>query len=564
MNNHIINTTECCFEARGFEVVHIWFNSRVDSKKPEEKKYVASFWIEEKLGTGENFQCIAYIGPHDLRYILLTIAAIKTGHKWDYFDFSTEFGAEMRHYSDELYEIVIVRDPSIEAYQGVFYTFPGLSEYKTRDLFSKHPTKDNLWRHKGRSDDIIVYSSGEKFNPISMESHLGSYPEVKAAVGNGDKKFQPALLIETVEAEKSKEAILDNYGLQYKVRMQNLPPTHGLYEEKYTGNTTNGHTMNGHATNENDHNPGGTNDDLQDITIQALESLQGFEEISPTENWFELGMDSLGVISLARALNVALRSHNPPQKSVSDSMIYAYPSPEKLASALSGAGKGKNESQDEMKKEYERYSFDLPIVARPFTPIRGSKVFLFTGSTGYLGSYILNSLLEEDETCKIYCLNRGEDSEERQRSSSSSKGLPADFKRVELLSMATGTEEPWLGMKIVQYKMLLDEVTHIIHNAWHVGFIVSLEPLGATHIRRVRQLIDFPAHSRHGCSIHFISSISSVGNWDIACNFPQRRVPEASFGDWPIPQGSGYGQAKYVAERVLATASSVADIPVSI
>ncbi|RAL65944.1 hypothetical protein DID88_005605 [Monilinia fructigena] len=416
------------------------------------------------------------------------LVEISQGSRWDYFDFSTAFGVEMRHYSDELYEIVIVRDPSIEAYQGVFYTFADLSEYKTRDLFSKHPTKENLWRHEGRSDDIIVYSSGEKFNPISsMESHLGSHPEVKAAVVYGDKKFQSALLIEPVELEKSKEALLDELWPVIQSANANSP-THArimskdfvtfvtadkplpragkgtvqrkmamklyeeelnsLYEEKYTGNPTNGYIMNGHIANENDHNPGGTNDDLQDTIIQALASLQGFEKISPSENWFELGMDSLGVISLARALNVAFRSHNAPQKSVSDSMIYTYPSPEKLASALSGAGKDKNGSQDEMKREYERYSFDLPIVAPPSTPIAGPKVFLLTGSTGSLGSYILNSLLAEDKSCKIYCLNRGEDSGERQRSSSSSKGLLTDFKRVEFLSMATGTEEPWLVLPI--------------------------------------------------------------------------------------------------------------------
>lgn len=42
---------------------------------------VASNWVEKHAGIGENFDCIAYIGPHDLRYILLMIAAIKTGHK---------------------------------------------------------------------------------------------------------------------------------------------------------------------------------------------------------------------------------------------------------------------------------------------------------------------------------------------------------------------------------------------------------------------------------------------------------------------------------------------------
>ncbi|KAA8569373.1 hypothetical protein EYC84_001021 [Monilinia fructicola] len=524
-------------------------------------------------------------GPGDLissrTHLFVGFGSTETGHiqnafpprgDWDYFDFSTAFGVEMRHYSDELYEIVIIFQNTRRA---IFF----LSILR----------KKNLWRHEGRSDDIIVYSSGEKFNPISMESHLGSHPEVKAAVVYGDKKFQSALLIEPVQPEKSKEALLDELWPTIETANATSPAHARIMSKDFVtfatadkplpragkgtkrtlgtprmGTPTNGHTTNGHVTNENDYTLERTKDDLQDTIIQALVSLQGFKEILPSENWFELGMDSLGVITLARALNIAFGPHNSSQKSVSESMIYSYPSAEKLASALSGAGDDENESQDKMKKEYERYAFELPIVARPSTPIAGPKVFLLTGSTGSLGSYILESLLKEDKSCKIYCLNRGEDSEERQRSSSSSKGLSTDFERVKFLSMATGTEEPWLGIKIGQYKLLLDEVTHIIHNAWQVDFNVSLEQLGAAHIRRVRQLIDFSAHSRHGCSIHFISSISSVGNWDIACDSPQSRVPEASFEDWSIPQGSGYGQAKYVAERVLAAAASVAGIPVSI
>ncbi|KAF7898165.1 hypothetical protein EAF00_004611 [Botryotinia globosa] len=42
---------------------------------------IASNWVEKNAGIGTDFDFIAYIGPHDLRYILLMIAAIKTGHK---------------------------------------------------------------------------------------------------------------------------------------------------------------------------------------------------------------------------------------------------------------------------------------------------------------------------------------------------------------------------------------------------------------------------------------------------------------------------------------------------
>lgn len=42
-----------------------------------------SHWLVEKLGTPlpGSFPTIAYIGPNDVRYLILTITAIKTGYK---------------------------------------------------------------------------------------------------------------------------------------------------------------------------------------------------------------------------------------------------------------------------------------------------------------------------------------------------------------------------------------------------------------------------------------------------------------------------------------------------
>lgn len=37
--------------------------------------------LSGKLGQSESFETLAYIGPNDLRYHIVLIAAIKTGHK---------------------------------------------------------------------------------------------------------------------------------------------------------------------------------------------------------------------------------------------------------------------------------------------------------------------------------------------------------------------------------------------------------------------------------------------------------------------------------------------------
>ena len=41
----------------------------------------ASHWFVEKLGIGESFETVGYIGPQDVRYLILSIAAWQTGWK---------------------------------------------------------------------------------------------------------------------------------------------------------------------------------------------------------------------------------------------------------------------------------------------------------------------------------------------------------------------------------------------------------------------------------------------------------------------------------------------------
>ena len=40
-----------------------------------------AWWLEKELEKSQRFETIAYIGPSDLRYVIITIAANKTGFK---------------------------------------------------------------------------------------------------------------------------------------------------------------------------------------------------------------------------------------------------------------------------------------------------------------------------------------------------------------------------------------------------------------------------------------------------------------------------------------------------
>src|SRR4051812_25318601 len=117
---------------------------------------------------------------------------------WQYFIFNAELlGIDWRKSDEEdAYEMVVVRKEEKPGMQGFFYTFPDAKEYDTKDLYKPHPTLKHHWIYHGRSDNIIVFSNGEKFNPVSIESTMMGHPKIKGALVVGFQRFQPALILE--------------------------------------------------------------------------------------------------------------------------------------------------------------------------------------------------------------------------------------------------------------------------------------------------------------------------------------------------------------------------------
>ena len=40
-----------------------------------------AWWLKEELGASQNFETLSYIGPSDLRYVIMLLGAVKAGYK---------------------------------------------------------------------------------------------------------------------------------------------------------------------------------------------------------------------------------------------------------------------------------------------------------------------------------------------------------------------------------------------------------------------------------------------------------------------------------------------------
>ena len=166
--------------------------------------------------------------------------------------------------------------------------------------------------------------------------------------------------------------------------------------------------------------------DTQDgeITVQYLQLLLKTitgQTLDPDDNFFVQGLDSLQALMLSRELR---RLFYLPH--LEARMLYIHPTISQLVPALKNSANGsiagvlspvENVSARNTRSIVETYSSLIDSIAKSAskgTVKPTAEVYLLTGSTGSLGSYLLDGLTKSG-TARVYCLNRSSDSSTLQR-----------------------------------------------------------------------------------------------------------------------------------------------------
>ncbi|KAK7186799.1 thioester reductase domain-containing protein [Paraphaeosphaeria sporulosa] len=321
---------------------------------------------------------------------------------------------------------------------------------------------------------------------------------------------------------------------------------------------------------------------------QLLSQLTEKKEFGEHDELFANGVDSLQIIRIARELRfqakaAGLTGFGP--EVLTPKMIYAHPTLGQLSSFLmqqsmsrkrrnSLQGHGRRTSRDlgldhhesvgaagqgnnalaTMQALLHRYSHDLPrqSASRPRPTTRNMTV-LITGSTGSLGSYILETLYRDSNVQHIVCLNRASNAAQRHSQLGPKRGLShLDPCRVEFFKADLSRKR--LDLEDSVYERLLATVTHVVHNQWPVNFnwpLSSFEP----YVRGTRHLVDLCIASAHNAHMTFVSSVSAVGAWS-----GSGPVPENSFPELNVASNLGYGQSKLTTEVLLQKAAQISGV----
>ncbi|KAF8626806.1 hypothetical protein AX17_006463 [Amanita inopinata Kibby_2008] len=522
--------------------------------------------------------------------------------EWEYFKFPANVRPRMIPYGDGTFELAVLSNPYRDL-QIVNTKVDGVNAYATSDLFVPHPTKPGYWKVYGRVDDQIMHSTGEKTNPVPLESMLDQDPHVLSSVMFGRGDFQAGVIVDPKPQYKfdpeDEAALADFRNVIWPTiqKMNDFAPQHSrLFKEmiivskpskpfKYTAkNTPFRHAVvRDYAEEiENLYNrlkettqaaiPPPMEWNMASVTVFARAVINKvlMRTVQDDQDIFEHGCDSLQATwirnTLLRALHDSLSLDT---RTWTENFVYDHPCIRLLASHLVRLASGNGEALvsdgkkvEIMKNLKAKYSVRFPRHRQLTTNGKKAKgdVVLLTGTTGGFGSYLLAQLVSDPQVTCIYAFNRASVGvrvplRSRQRRALLVNNLDAEtvLASRKVVFVEGELARPHFGVSETLYNEMLSSVTHIIHNAWPVHFNLSLSSFEPC-IKGVRALIDFALSSPLSRPPRLLYA-SSIGILARAAHSYDGRCLEIPI-DAELAIGMGYTESKWVSEQILLAAAA--------
>ncbi|PRP79220.1 NRPS-like enzyme [Planoprotostelium fungivorum] len=449
--------------------------------------------------------------------------------------------------------------------------------FATGDLFKRHATKPNTWLYIGRNDDMIVMENGKKVEPTPMETSICASKYITDAIVFGENRPYTGLLLFPSSPDMKKEEVLEKVWPTI-VRTNEISPSqsvisrgmvvvmpHGtIFPKSAKGSIQRPAAYKqfeqviekayvdyeqGHSSTEKKNIP--TQTDMLEYIHHKVKEATGLKDLKDDDDLFNLGVNSIQAAAIRNSIQTEIEL----KQKLRNNVVYEYPSVEKLSThvwcKLTG---GREEERDDNVK-----MIDMLDRHGNFEKISGEKLqrnhnrVLLTGATGGLGAHLLTQLMRDEKNTIIYCLCRASDDDEARRRVEASimrrklaRILDAD--RVVCLSADLSADR--FGLCDEAYGEL-KSCNLIIHAAWAVNFVGSLESFERQHVAGLQRLLHLSLTStRSPSSFYFCSSGASVMNNrdDVIAE----ELPSTTSQAVPM----GYARSKWVGEKLCERANS--------
>ena len=225
-----------------------------------------------------------------------------------------------------------------------------------------------------------------------------------------------------------------------------------------------------------------------------------------------------------------------------------------LRASLAAFREEQHAAEKQMMSEDSKLIFDPPVPASlPEIPVMNQ--VLLTGGTGFIGPFLIKSLLEQTQA-KIHVLVRASDDEQgkqRLRAAMESMGpCPAGLMEMfadRVLPICGDLGQPQLGLTQDVWDFLAKEMDTVFHNGATVNYLFNYDRMRDANVLGTNEVLRLAFEGRPK-EFNYVSTTFVFG-WAV-----KSVLYETDFNRDMELLDFGYSQSKWVAEQVVADARS--------
>ncbi len=423
---------------------------------------------------------------------------------------------------------------------------PGERLYCSGDLVRLK--NDGELEYLGRIDKQVQIR-GFRIEIGEIETTLLAHPDIEEACvvpkDNGMGSFELVGYVVTKEEAKLNYNTLGNY-LKETLPEYMVPSKFiGITSVPITGNgkvdTRKLLEMEGESLGAGEEYVAPTTE-LQKELIELWQKTIDAPKIGIYDNFFHLGGNSILVTKLMFFVSEKYNVEIPYR------YFFTNPTVKDMENYLLENASGENKKSEQIDWEKEM-QLQLDI-SENITNVVERNAVLLTGATGFLGSYMLKSLLEKTDKT-VYCLVRADNKDKGLKRITDSLefyniNVGKNISRVQVVLGDLGKAH--FNLSEDEYNELAKNVDSIYHNGALALYGYSYEQLRDVNVLSTAEIIKFASVSGYK-AIHYISTIS------VFDGTAKEQVLEDDIPDFTnMDNQSGYGMTKLISEALLRRA----------
>jgi amino acid adenylation domain-containing protein/thioester reductase-like protein len=279
---------------------------------------------------------------------------------------------------------------------------------------------------------------------------------------------------------------------------------------------------------------------------QLWQEILRLEQVSIDDDFYTLGGHSLLAIHLTSQINQRFGIE------LCLARFLESPTIRQIAVAIDTQQPSDSNATSPLIPDLETASVLDPSILPNLVAIETIPNIFLTGSTGFLGIYLLYELLQQTEA-DCYCLVRADTLEaardQIQQQLKHYQLWQSQFE-TRIIPILGDLSLPQLGLKPEQFDRLAQKIDVIYHCGAWVNILYPYTALAPTNVTGTEEILRLASQIKIK-PVHFISTV------DVFASNQQLQIRTVGEPD-PIGPGqqlmSGYAQSKYVAERLVMTA----------